>query len=273
MDSGTTDFTALSNLSFSLKSVERFLKACPHGKGLPEKRRLGVDAGMQNGLHLLSALIIMEMKMCSTEIVKINPEMIEEEKIRTIIRVLRREGIIVFPTETFYGIGANCYSVDTIRKIFRLKGRDFSKPLPVVISDLDMLNTLVDEFPPFFHTLSSHFWPGPLTLILNLSSNFPHQHLGSSTLGVRIPEPAWLRELIREASFPLTSTSANISGEREISSPEEAGRVFWGKVDLIVDGGETKGGYTSTVVDLTSKKPEILREGAIPASKVKAFLT
>lgn len=225
------------------------------------------------GLHLRPGLITIIEKMFSTKLVKINPEVIEEDKIRTITKVLGEDGVIVYPTETFYGIGANCNSVTAVRRIFRIKGRDPTKPLPVVVSDLSMLKELVGELPPLFYTLSSTFWPGPLTLVFEISSNLHYKHLGASTVGVRIPDHRWLRSLISQASFPLTATSANVSGEREISSPEEAERIFWGKVDLIVNGGETKGGYPSTVVDLTSKKPEILREGAIPASKVKAFLT
>jgi L-threonylcarbamoyladenylate synthase len=102
----------------------------------------------------------------------------------------------------------------------------------------------------------------------------PEILLGSDrTIGVRLPDHAWLTELIKTAGFPITATSANIAGEAEISDPARALRVFRGKVECIVDGGMTRGGLSSTVVDLTARKPSILRTGAIPLSQLERFLT
>ncbi len=208
-----------------------------------------------------------------TQIIKINPDIIELDRIERIVSVLREEGLIVYPTETFYGLGVQIFSVKAIRRVYRLKQRDPSKPLPVVISDLDMLQDVAAEPLPIYRPLISAFWPGPLTVILQASSRVPDALRGpSGSIGIRLTGHRWLRALIRTASFPLTATSANISGEMDIADPEEAIRLFAGKVDLIVDGGKTGGLLPSTVVDLTGKKPSIIREGVISSLQLKKLL-
>ncbi len=209
----------------------------------------------------------------NTETLKIDPELLEADKISRIAGVLRREGTIAYPTETFYGLGAAAFSLKAVRKIYRLKRRVRGKPLPVVVSDLQMAKDIVAEIPPFFIALAQEFWPGPLTLVVKASSAFPRDLLGpDGTIGLRLPSPAWLRELVRQLACPLIATSANVSGEREISDPREVIRLFCGKVNIVVDGGPTPGSLPSTVVDLSRGKAEILREGAIPRSKLKKYL-
>jgi len=208
-----------------------------------------------------------------TKIVKINPDLVESEKIKEIARILSSGAVIVYPTETFYALGANCFSRKAIQKIYRLKKRPPSKPLSVVISDLDQIRDLVLEIPPDFETLVSVFWPGPLTLVLKASSRVPKELQSlSGSIGVRLTGYEWLRAMVRHASFPITATSANISGGEEIANPEEAVRLFDKSVNLIVDAGETKGRLPSTVLDLTGKNPRLLREGAIPFSQLKKYL-
>ncbi|GAJ03959.1 unnamed protein product, partial [marine sediment metagenome] len=212
----------------------------------------------------------MEVKM---QIIKVNTSLVERQEIETIVDVLRKEGVIVFPTETFYGLGADCFSKKASKRIFRLKSRGFSKPLPVVISDLNMLQDIVTEIPDNFHVLASRFWPGPLTLVLKASKQAPKEVLSvNGCIGVRLPGQPWLRELIRQFASPLTATSANISGRAEISNPEDVLKTFFGKIDLFVNGGPTQGVFPSTVVDLTLGRPKILREGAVPKSELKEYL-
>jgi L-threonylcarbamoyladenylate synthase len=208
-----------------------------------------------------------------TEMLKIDPELLEANKIHKIADVLRRDGTIAYPTETFYGLGAAALSSKAVRKIYRLKSRVQGKPLSIVVSDLQMARDMVTEIPPLFGALAQEFWPGPLTLVVKASSVLPRDLLGrDGTIGLRQPSPAWLRELVRQMACPLTATSANISGEREISDPREVIRLFYGKVSLVVDGGLTPGTLPSTVVDLSRGKAEILREGAVPRSKLKKYL-
>lgn len=200
-----------------------------------------------------------------TEIIKIDPGRVEKGQLRTMVSVLRRGGVMAYPTDTFYGLGANCFLAQAIQRIYALKKRNLSKPLAVLVSDRDMVRILAREIPPLFWELTERFWPGPLTLVLKASSELPGEMLGpGESVGIRMPDLSWLQDLISQAASPITATSANISGEKEIEDPEMVKDVFSGKVDLIVDGGKTEGILPSTVVDLSTRKPLILREGAVP---------
>jgi L-threonylcarbamoyladenylate synthase len=208
-----------------------------------------------------------------TQIIKVDPKIVENDKIDRIVAVLRKGGIAVYPTDTFYGLGADCYRERALGTIYRLKRREYDKPIALVVSEMVTVRDICVDIPQAFEAMAQAFWPGPLTLILKASSKLPGLLLGEEgSIGVRMPDFCWLREMIRRAGFPLTATSANISGEKEISQPEEVTEIFYGKVNLIVDGGETPGGLPSTVVDLTSMKPKILREGALPSTKLRPYL-
>jgi L-threonylcarbamoyladenylate synthase len=209
-----------------------------------------------------------------TQIIKIDPQVIESGLIDIIIDVLRRGGIAAYPTDTFYGLGVNCYREKAVEKVYRLKKREYDKPISLVVSDVAMVRGVCMNIPPAFEEMAKSFWPGPLTLILKASSSrLPSVLLGEDgSIGIRLPDFPWLRELIRRAGFPLTATSANISGEKEIFQPDKVIEIFEGKVDLIVDGGMTPGQLPSTVVDLTSEKPKIIREGALPSTRLSPYL-
>lgn len=208
-----------------------------------------------------------------SQLIHVDLKKIEERKIEDIIRSLQEGGIIVFPTDTFYGLGANCYLKEAVLRIYGLKRRKPSKPLGLVVSEMRMAESLAADLPPLFKQLASEFWPGPLTLILKASPSLPRELLSRrGTVGLRVPALPWLQILIKKAGFPLTATSANLSGEAEVSNPEEVMRIFKGKVDLIVDGGPTPGGKPSTVVDLSIEKPKIIREGALPSSLLAEYL-
>jgi L-threonylcarbamoyladenylate synthase len=209
-----------------------------------------------------------------TLIVRIEPEKVPDDVIETVADILLRDGVMAYPTETFYGLGAVCFSGKAVRRIYRLKARDAGKPLSLIVSSLDMIETLAVGPPPVFHRLAGEFWPGPLTLVLKASPSFPARLAGPGhTIGVRIPSVPWLRRLVHEIGLPITATSANISGEGEISDPAEVLRTFNDKVDIIVDGGPTRGGQASTIVDITGPMPRILREGAVPAGKLEQYLS
>jgi L-threonylcarbamoyladenylate synthase len=205
----------------------------------------------------------------SARIIKIDPARVGTEINEEIVLTFRQGGLIVYPTDTFYGLGADCFSGRALSRIYEVKGRPPSKALPVLISDAEMVRRLAVEIPPVFDRLSTVFWPGPLTLILKAAANLPAELVGPErTIGIRLPAVTWIRDLIRAAGFPVVATSANISGEGEIDSAGEAVRQFKNKVDLIVDGGKTAGGRPSTVIDLTSGKPVLRREGAIPRAEL-----
>jgi len=207
-----------------------------------------------------------------TRILKINPNAVEPAVIRDIARVLAGNGVIVYPTDTFYGLGANCFSKKALQNIFEIKRRPSSKGLPVLVFDLEMAGGMAADIPPFFHTLASRFWPGPLTLILKAASHLPTELVGPGrTIGVRLPAVPWLQSLIRETGVALVTTSANVSGEGEIDLAEVVIGMFKGKVELIVDGGQTPGGKPSTVIDLTGERPILIREGVLGHKNLEKF--
>ena len=208
-----------------------------------------------------------------TKVIRISPIVIAEDKLEEIAGILQEDGVIVYPTETFYGLGTNGYSEKAVKKVYRLKKREPLKPLSVVISDLSMLRKITSGDLLAFQPLFAEFWPGPLTLILRASSAIPDVLLGENgTIGVRLTAHPWVRALVRYTRFPITATSANISGETPISSPKQAKELFEGSVDIIVDGGKTKGFLPSTVVDLSGKAPRLVREGAVPSARLKKHL-
>ncbi len=209
----------------------------------------------------------------NTSIIKIDPEKFESDTLRLIAGVLKKEGMIVYPTDTFYGLGADCYSPSAVERIYALKKRDVSKAISVLAGGPDMVKACTIHRPDIYGELAENFWPGPLTLVMEASPQIPKKLLaGGRTLGIRWPDCPWINELIKLCGFPITATSANLSGQSEISRADDAIEIFCGRVDCIVDGGSTPGGKPSTVVDLTQEKPVILREGAVPAAELQPYL-
>lgn len=181
--------------------------------------------------------------------------------------------VAAYPTETFYALGAAAFSRQGVERVYRLKGRDTSKPLSVMASDLDMVGEITRSLPAPFTALAGEFWPGPLTLVLPAAAGLPDFLLGPGrTVAIRIPPLGWLRALVRELAEPLTATSANLAGEKELAEPAEVAALVGDKVEWLIDGGRTPGGLPSTIVDLAHGEPRILREGAVPAERVRAVL-
>ncbi|HOW85174.1 MAG TPA: L-threonylcarbamoyladenylate synthase [Candidatus Aminicenantes bacterium] len=191
-----------------------------------------------------------------------------------IARGLLAGAVAAYPTETFYALGAAAFNAGGVARVFRLKKRDASKPLSFIVSDLDMVREVVAPDPPgAFKVLAGEFWPGPLTLVLPAAAGLPDRLLGPGrTIALRLPPLAWLRDLVREMSEPLTATSANLAGEPEIADPRRIADLFGGRVDLVIDGGPAPGGRPSTIVDLAGEAPRLLREGPISAARIEAVL-
>ncbi len=179
-------------------------------------------------------------------------------------RILRGE-LVVFPTETVYGLGADAFNECAVNKIFVAKGRPQDNPLIVHFSDIDEVKGIAVDIPDSFYTLAEKFMPGPLTVILKKSDKIPYcVTAGGETVGVRMPDNVYARELIRK-SHPLAAPSANRSKH---ISPTTAAHVYEdlkGEVPVIMDGGDCRVGIESTVLDLTADVPTILRPGAVTA--------
>jgi L-threonylcarbamoyladenylate synthase len=178
--------------------------------------------------------------------------------------VLRAGGLVAFPTETFYGLGAAALHPPAVRRVFEVKGRPDDKPLLVLVDSPAMAESLAAEIPAPARALMARHWPGPLTLVLRARPHVPVEvTAGSGTVGIRLSAHPVARGLVAALGEPVTAPSANPSG---LAPPTAAGAVlvhFRGRVQLLLDGGETAGGPPSTVVDATVDPPRILRAGAV----------
>jgi L-threonylcarbamoyladenylate synthase len=186
--------------------------------------------------------------------------------------VLNKGGVIVYPTETLYGIGALASMNRAVERIFEIKGRTHGKPIPLLIKNLEMLSQIAENS-PLASTLSERYWPGALTIILKQKAILPELiTCGTGKIALRISAHPFLNSLFDLVDEPLTSTSANISGDNNISGSEELFETFNGKVDLIVDSGKIPESRGSTIVDLTLDPPQVLREGDINSAILKEFI-
>jgi L-threonylcarbamoyladenylate synthase len=192
--------------------------------------------------------------------------------LRRAVAVLKGGGLVVYPSDTVYGLGAAASDERAVGRVFAVKGRDAVKALSLLLADAADLEPLCAEVPLLFHVLADRYWPGPLTLVLHRSSAFRSAALGGGdTIAVRVPGHPFLRALIRTLGEPITGTSANRSGRPACRSAQEAERELGDAVDLIIDGGPSRAGSESTVVDVTSGLPVVLREGAIARADVECL--
>lgn len=180
---------------------------------------------------------------------------------------LINDGVIIYPTDTVYGVGASIDSLKGLCKIYEIKERDFKSPLIALLSKVEYVEkiAIIDkEKKTIIEKLANRFWPGALTIILNKKETVPDIIIsGGKTIGVRIPDLKLAQEIIESIGGILPTTSANISGEKTPRSFEELSEEFKKRVDIVVDGGKSPLGMESTILDLTKTFPKILREGAI----------
>jgi L-threonylcarbamoyladenylate synthase len=185
--------------------------------------------------------------------------------------LLRRGGIVVYPTETFYGLGALASRGDALARLAAAKLRPEGKPLPLVAADAAQVRTVALLDDPVALELARRFWPGPLTLVLPAAGALdPALTGGGGTVGIRVPGSALARELARDAGGPLVSTSANLSGGAPPASAAEVAPELAARVDAVLDGGRTPGGLPSTVVAVEQGALRLLRDGAVPWREVAA---
>ncbi len=204
------------------------------------------------------------------KVYRIDPENPSAEVINLAATVLRGGGIVVFPTETVYGIGASAHSSFGPQEIFDIKVRPLDKPLPWLVEDDDsLLDKYGVDVPGYAHNLAKAFWPGALTLIVKASDLVGRDfRADDGTVALRSPDHEVVMELIHASGGPLIATSANTSGEPAPAGFTEVEERIVAAADLVLDGGETAHGKPSTVVDCTGPEPKIIREGAIPTDAI-----
>lgn len=183
--------------------------------------------------------------------------------------VVRAGGVIVYPTETFYGLGADPRNAAAVRRLFAIKGRQIGQPILLLIKDADEVRAWATGITPRSEHLMKKYWPGPLTLVFKARPEVMAELTGGAgTIGLRVPGNLLTRQLLASLDGALTGTSANLSGRPGPCTARDAAAMIGGMVDLVLDGGATAGGNPSTVVDVSADELKVLRAGAIPSREV-----
>jgi L-threonylcarbamoyladenylate synthase len=187
------------------------------------------------------------------------------------LEVLRLGGLVAFPTDTVYGIGALAFNDKAVQSIYTAKDRPLEKAIPILIGEMHDLDQVAMEIPRMAYLLALRFWPGPLTILLAKKPGLPESVSATSTVGVRVPDDEIARALLRAAG-PLAVTSANLSGRASPTTAEEVFAQLGGRIELIMDGGKTPGGVPSTLVDCARDELRILRDGPITQKELLSAL-
>jgi L-threonylcarbamoyladenylate synthase len=198
-------------------------------------------------------------------------EIIPASEIQSALKILQGGGIVAFPTDTVYGLGSLAFNNNAIESVYKAKDRPIEKAIPILIGDLSDFDKVADNIPNMALRFAARFWPGPLTCVVPKKQTLPLAVSATATVAVRIPDHHDARALLHAAG-PMAVTSANISGQQSPSTAQEVYDQLNGRIPLILDGGKTKGGIPSTLVDCTGEKPVILREGPVSLSELLAAL-
>ena len=208
--------------------------------------------------------------LIKTKVLLGNPEDPEDNVISEAAKIIKNGGIVSFPTETVYALGANAYNEEMVAKVYRIKRRDRSKPISVFLKGAQGARKLVDFISPDAEKLMDKFWPGPLTLVFKCTN--PRLSLvlaDSDRLGVRVSPSNFIARLLDGAKVPITATSANISGKKSCVAANRVFYFFNGRIDLIVDGGRSKVFLPSTVLDVSGEEVSLIRLGHIPVDEIR----
>ena len=185
--------------------------------------------------------------------------------------VLRAGGLVAFPTDTVYGVGALAFDGEAVESIYAAKDRPVEKAIPVLLGDAVDMGKVAIDIPEAALRLAARFWPGPLTILVPKRLDLPEAVSATSTVGVRVPDHAVARSLLRAAG-PMAVTSANISGAQSPVTAQEVFAQLGGRIPLILDGGKTPGGVPSTLVDCTAPELRVLRKGPIALDSLQSAL-
>ena len=186
------------------------------------------------------------------------------------IDVLRNGGLVAFPTDTVYGLAAPVHNIESIERLYIVKGRNNTKAIAVLLGNQDQLSQVAKDLNKPALQIAEKFWPGPLTMVVPRHPSLPEILAPLQTIGVRIPDHQVALALLNAAG-PLAVTSANISGGNNTMTAKQVMKQLEGRIHLIIDGGQTPGGVPSTVIDCTKPEPEILRDGPISLKQLRAI--
>lgn len=206
----------------------------------------------------------------NTIIIQANNGILKEDDLIKAADILQKGGLVAFPTETVYGLGADALSPEASQKIYEAKGRPSDNPLIVHIADLKNIKVIARDIPKEAYQLAEVFWPGPLTMILNKKDTVPYNTTGGlDTVAIRLPANKIAKDIIARSGGFIAAPSANVSGKPSPTKVEHVIDDLKGKVDMIIDGGKSTLGLESTIVDLSGNEPIILRPGCITKSMLE----
>lgn len=195
---------------------------------------------------------------------KMNPKELEEAA-----EIIRQGGVVVFPTDTVYGIGANGLNIEAVKKIYEVKNRPINKPICLLVSDMKMVQDLTMEITEIEYKLMEKFFPGPFTIVLKKNEIIPNILTANmDTVGMRIPDSEVARKLIELAGVPIATSSANISGDVSGTNLKSIMQNLGTNVDCYIDGGKSKIGIASTIVEIIDGEIKILRQGSISEKEI-----
>lgn len=210
-------------------------------------------------------------KQSNLKILRVNPLHFTHELINEAALVIKNGGVIAFPTQHLYGLGADAFNADAVNRVFEIKRRPYDKPLLVLIGKSYDLTRLVQQIPYSATRIMERFWPGAVTIVFKAKHILPiNLTAGTERIGVRIPEHPVALALTTAVQGPITATSANITGNSGCSLISDMDPLITDKLDLIIDVGALKGGMGSTVVDVTGDSPKILRQGVVSEKDIFA---
>jgi L-threonylcarbamoyladenylate synthase len=213
----------------------------------------------------------MPKKNC--DILTVDPLFVDKQVIGRAASRINDGGLVVFPTNTFYGLGARALDAVAVEKVYQAKKRDPAKPLLILIARLADLSGLVQRVPDRAERIIKAFWPGRVTLVFHAKSGFPGNLTGHrGKIGIRLARHPVAKALVQAVGGPVTATSANLSGNMGAISVDGLDQEMLEYVDLVLDAGELSGGTGSTVLDVTVDPPAVLREGTIRASEIQGVL-
>ncbi len=193
-----------------------------------------------------------------------------QQQVKRGISILKQGGIVAFPTETVYGLGAGANLYQAVERVYQIKGRPRNMALPLLLARTSQINEVAESVPPIAWRLARNFLPGALTIVLHKSNSVLDIITGGGmTVAVRIPAHPIPVALADGLGMPIVGTSANLSGKPSALTADEVYSQFGDKIDLVIDGGRCPGGRESTIVDVTGEPPVVLREGAISREKLK----
>lgn len=195
------------------------------------------------------------------------------KEIEKAAELIKKGKIVIFPTETVYGIGVNGLDSNAVKKLYEIKKRPLNKPISLLVSDMEMVEQIARDITDVEYQIMKTFFPGPLTIILKKKEIVPDiVTSGSDTVGIRMPSEKIAIEIVKQAGVPIATPSANISGKPSGTNIKSIMQDFEGKVDFFIDGGESKLGIGSTIVQVINGEPKILREGSITLEQINKVI-